>query len=260
MFYESKNSQQSDQLKIETGTDFGFPAHLHSSFEFISLTEGEMIVTVDKIQYHLTPGKGVLVFPNQMHQLHTPRRSSHVLCIFSPQLVRAYSNVYLNKRPKSNLFSVQPYCIEILRQLHSEGELLQAKGILYTLCGAFNAQAEYVELKSSEEDLLLRIFRFVESSYSGDCSLQALAEHTSYHSVYLSRYFRQHTGLTFTEHVNSYRINEAAYLLRNTQKKILDVAYACGFDSLRSFNRNFKAVMGMPPKDYRKENSTQVLG
>lgn len=252
MFYESKNSLHSDVQKVETGTDFSFPSHLHSSFEFIAVTEGEMVVTVDKIQYNLSKGEGVLVFPNQVHELYTPRHSYHILCIFSAQLVRAYSNVFVGKLPVSNRFTPPPFYISQLAALRDSENILMAKGLLYSLCAEFDGIAVYRERKNEEGDLLLRIFQYVESNFNKDCSLKALAASTSYHSVYLSRYFKQYTGLTFTDHVNRYRINEAAYILKNSQQKILDIAYECGFDSLRSFNRNFKKIMGMTPNEYRR--------
>ena len=50
-----------------------------------------------------------------------------------------------------------------------------------------------------------------------------------------------------------YRINESVYILKNTNKKIIDIALDCGFNSLRTFNRNFKEVYGMTPNEYRKK-------
>ncbi len=41
------------------------------------------------------------------------------------------------------------------------------------------------------------------------------------------------------------------YLLRNTDKSALECSCECGYTSLRSFNRNFKAIIGTSPTDYR---------
>ena len=53
MFYQNHSSLATERLKLENGVDFSFPLHLHSSFEFIVVTEGEMEVTVDKKSYVL---------------------------------------------------------------------------------------------------------------------------------------------------------------------------------------------------------------
>ena len=251
MIYQSQHSLNCDYYKIEHGQNSGFPSHLHTSFEFIVILDGEMSITVDHMQYRLTVGQALLIFPNQLHALRTNVYSKHLLCIFSPHLVKAYRNVFSNSLPKSNLFVPIPFHVDQLSRLNNEEDPLLIKGILYSLCAQFNSTAEYTDSKSREDSLLLKIFSFVQANYMRDCSLRTLAEHISYHEVYLSRYFKNCTGLTFSEYVNRCRVNEGAYILRNSQKKILDIAYECGFESLRSFNRNFKAIMGVTPHQYR---------
>ena len=130
---------------------------------------------------------------------------------------------------------------------------LRLKGILYSLCADFDSTAEYVEHDGERYGLLEKIFGFVVSEYNKDCSLDALSAATSYHYVYLSRYFKKCTGLSFTEYVNTYRVNEACYLLRNGEQSILETAFNCGYDSLRSFNRNFKKIMQITPVEYRAQ-------
>ena len=51
MLYEAKNLLDSEEIKIERGENFSFPAHLHGSFEFITVTAGMMTVTVDGNTY-----------------------------------------------------------------------------------------------------------------------------------------------------------------------------------------------------------------
>ena len=103
MLYEAKNSFDTDLCKIETGVDFSFPKHLHSSFEFITATEGELVVSVDNEDYLLKSGDALLIFPHQVHSLKSCVHSRHFLCIFSPKLVSAYSGIYTSKLPISNL-------------------------------------------------------------------------------------------------------------------------------------------------------------
>lgn len=251
MFYESTHSQKSDLIKLESGLDFSFPPHLHDSFELIAVTEGQMVVTIAKKQYFLESGNAVLVFPNQVHALHTPAHSRHSLCIFSSEIVRAYARLCAGSHPVSNLFSPEQALLDkLIVSPNLNG--LEAKGILYLLCAQFHTTAQYTTRQEGSEYLLHSIFQFVHSHYTHDCSLEALASYTGYHSVYLSRYFKERTGLTFTEYVNRHRINEASFLLDMTDDKVLEIALNCGFRSLRSFNRNFLLLTGLSPRDYRR--------
>ena len=252
MFYESKHSLSPDLCKIRAGKNVSFPPHLHSSFEFITVTEGEMTVTVDNRPYDMTAGSALLIFPHQIHALKTPHTSRHILCIFSPHLVQAYSGVFLHSFPESNLFHLPAFCREALEIAAEEPtDILHIKGLLYSLCGAFDRTARYHQKPADREGLLTGIFRFIEVHFGDDCSLRALAMHTAYHYVYLSRYFKRCTGFSFTDYVNRYRVDEASYMLKNSDKSVLQIALDCGFESLRSFNRNFKAITGKTPSAYR---------
>lgn len=251
MFYQAQNSLRADGLKIERGMDFSYPAHLHGDFEFILVTQGEMTVTVDRVAYSLSEGDALLIFPNQLHELFTEQKSSHFLCIFSPKLVQAYGKIFLHKLPKSNAFVPSEDLVKRLLALQSEDGILITKALLYLLCGEFDATASYEAREGDRNALLPRIFRFVEEHYQGDCSLGALASETAYHYVYLSGYFKKGVGISYAEYVNRYRVSEACYLLQNSHQTILKTAMDCGFDSLRSFNRNFKRIMGVSPGEYR---------
>ena len=57
MFYELKHSLAADYCKVESGCDFSFPAHMHHCFEWITVTEGKMRVTVGEREYLLSAGE-----------------------------------------------------------------------------------------------------------------------------------------------------------------------------------------------------------
>ena len=130
MFYQSQHSLHSDHFKVEKGKNFSFPLHLHESFELIAITSGEMAVTIEKSQYILKSGEAILIFPNQLHSLYTQTSSEHILCIFSPHLVKAYGNIFTNSLPKSNLFIPTPFYLSHLESLSSNENLLGIKGLL----------------------------------------------------------------------------------------------------------------------------------
>lgn len=251
MFYQTHSALATEGLKLENGIDFSFPMHLHSSFEFIVVTEGEMRVIVDNKEYNLHQEEALLIFPNQVHELKTPEHSCHFLCIFSPKLVQAYSKMFNSKIPEDNCFKPDFSYVEKLASLTKHDSIIKVKGCLYSICGEFNECAKYTDRGTDNETLIAKIFKFVENNFNSDCSLDALSRHTSYHYVYLSKYFKHCTGVSFTDYVNRYRISEACYILQNSSQTILQTAYDCGFDSLRSFNRNFKTIMGVTPSVYQ---------
>ena len=66
-----------------------------------------------------------------------------------------------------------------------------------------------------------------------------------------SRTFRDRTGKPPFEYINHLRIQRACILLKRTDRSILDIAYDVGYNNLSFFNRYFRKVMHMSPREYR---------
>ena len=142
MFYEYEHFGTSEYLKIERNENFSFPVHLHNSFEFITVTTGTMKVTVDDNTYILNQGESVLVFPNQLHSLSSTK-STHMLCIFSTDLVKAYYSKLSKKIPADNFFKPEAFIMQLINLLSSDSSLVDKKGVLYSLCSQFDKNAKY---------------------------------------------------------------------------------------------------------------------
>ena len=110
MLYQSS----SDRFLLKHRYNHNFPLHLHENFELITIKDGEMAVRVDQNEYLLKKGDAVLVFPNQVHSLHTNVYSFDQICIFSPHLVAAYKNTFSKKLPKNNLFRPTQFYLDTL--------------------------------------------------------------------------------------------------------------------------------------------------
>lgn len=250
MFYEFKHLGSPDYLKIEQNENFCFPSHLHQCFEIICILSGEMKITIDGKTETFKKGEAALIFPNQIHELKSVE-SEHILCIFSPSLVKAYATKITDKAPKCNKFCPHNYLARELKKL-DDASLVTKKGILYSLCGQFDSTAQYTAKKTDSQKLLHKIFWFVESNFADECSLSKLADITTYDYSYLSRYFKKNIGISFNSYVTHYRLSHACYLLENTTQSVAQCAFESGFSSIRSFNRAFKENLNMTPIQYKK--------
>ena len=103
MFYEFNHSGMHQHYCKEYGENFKFPTHLHQSYEFITVLSGQTAVLVNGVEYRVKKGEGILVFPNQLHAI-AGENCNHMLCIFSQDLVKAYSAKVLGKIPCNNKF------------------------------------------------------------------------------------------------------------------------------------------------------------
>ena len=256
MFYQLEHIGTIEGFKKERGENFNYPPHLHGSFELILADAGEMTVTVDRNEYTLKQGDAALIFPNQVHALHSVS-SRHTLFIFSPRIIQAFSAEYTGSRPRSDAVSLLAQAPHALHPLSEDDSKSARKGTLYSVCALLEQQTEFYKVELDKQDLLLRILSYVEQHFQGECSLITLAAEVGYNPEYISRFFKKKMGIGYNQYLNARRLNHAAHLLTNTDNTCLYCALESGYTSLRSFNRNFKKQFGLPPQEY-KNHSTRA--
>mgnify|MGYP001953683936 CR=1 FL=1 len=127
------------------------------------------------------------------------------------------------------------------------------------ILGAFSLQlstlASQMLNKEEPENLLIqRCKRYIGEQLTEKICLDSLASHTNVTNSYLCKQFKKHTGLTIVEYINRHRIELAKNILTDSDKKVIDVAYACGFQSLSQFNRTFSKFTHLSPSKYRSQN------
>ena len=96
----------------------------------------------------------------------------------------------------------------------------------------------------------MSVLRYIEEHYR-DGSLTEIAQGLYYELPSLSRLIRQKTGKNYTELLQEKRLSQAAWLLRNTDKKVDEIANAVGYENLSYFHRLFAGRFGLSPRQYR---------
>lgn len=98
---------------------------------------------------------------------------------------------------------------------------------------------------------LQQVLSYINTNFKEAISLQSIARKFGYSISNLSEHFHKSTGLPFVEYVNNIRINYAKRLLRFSDYSITNICYESGFNSMASFSRNFKNIVGVSPSQFR---------
>ena len=94
--------------------------------------------------------------------------------------------------------------------------------------------------------------RYIQKHFKERLTLQMVASRVYMNAQYFSRVFKRETGVTFTEYVNTMKIQYACKLLETTNYPAYRISSECGFTDPSYFNRVFFAQMHMTPKKYKK--------
>ena len=96
------------------------------------------------------------------------------------------------------------------------------------------------------------LVEIVNQEYAENLNLDELARRFGVNPSYLSRSFTEKTGAPLFDYINRIRIRKACILLKRSDLNILEIAYSVGYHNPSHFNRSFKKIMGIAPRDYRK--------
>ncbi len=129
------------------------------------------------------------------------------------------------------------------------------RGILQSTMGLLFAQllnhTDALQCETQEQDATLAVLRYIEERYA-DGSLSDAAAQLHYELPYLSRLVRRATGKTYTELLQEKRLGQAAWLLRNTDCSVDEIARSVGYENVSYFHRIFRAAFGFSPGQYRR--------
>ncbi|MEM7197272.1 MAG: AraC family transcriptional regulator [Pseudomonadota bacterium] len=107
-------------------------------------------------------------------------------------------------------------------------------------------------LSEASQGRINDVVNYVMQNYKSRLSLQAAADIAGMSQSAFSRYFSQKTGCRFSEFVTRVRLGYACDLLYRTDDNIATICYACGYNNLANFNRQFIRLKGVSPRAYRR--------
>lgn len=249
------------------------PLHWHPEIEFTKILSGKAIYSIDLIELEVEEGDLIFIQPNLLHsaKIRNKEIMSSESFVFHLNLLGISSadvcsiryflpiiegtvripNIIKKSHPSytklERLFSKLSNCYT----LHEVGYELEIKAILFQLIFLLFQQQLTSETFSTftNSERMKTIFQFIHTHYSEEISIEILAEHCNISPSHFMHYFKEKVGLTFSQYLNNYRLQQAGLLLRQNSD-IADVAYSCGFNNLSYFYKRFKKYYSITPREY----------
>ncbi|HKM07850.1 MAG TPA: response regulator [Sphaerochaeta sp.] len=145
------------------------------------------------------------------------------------------------------------------KQIPSELVAVSSRGEGYLAIAEKFATLEenLAQLKQLPKTMLNAESYLAKNFWQNSISLKEVADHVQVTSQHLSRLFKSSLNVTFVEYLTVLRVQKALELLKDSEKKIYEVAEEVGYSSQHYFCTAFKRVLHLSPQEYRK---TQTRG
>lgn len=230
--------------------------HLHPHIELVCLLEGEGTATADQNTRPFRPGDVFLSFPNQIHYYHVAPAKGYIF-IVSPELFPDLKDVFMSKVPTGPIIGKQDLPPDLAARLEVIFQRANAQNRLQQIAANGHMQALLADLLRVTEltnvavnyDSVKRVLLFCAEHYREPLALEVLSKELHLSKDYISHIFSDRLGIHFPDFINRLRVEQACQYL-NKGCGMTEAAFASGFSSIRSFNRNFKQIMGMSPTSY----------
>ncbi|MFD0712667.1 helix-turn-helix domain-containing protein [Paenibacillus sp. GCM10027626] len=116
-----------------------------------------------------------------------------------------------------------------------------------------------IRSSSKHSEVIMKLVAYIREHYREPLSLQSVSDMIFMNGNYVSKLFKDTTGMTFIDYLTDIRFKEACRLLGETDYNINEIAALAGFSNKQSLNRTLKKITGLTPTEYRNQQIEKRL-
>jgi AraC family L-rhamnose operon regulatory protein RhaS len=261
-------------------------SHSHDFVEIVLIGKGSCTHRYHESEVRLIPGDMFIVLPHETHSYDICENMTIYNCIFYDQVIqddwkelRQISGIfdmlvieplYRTESRSQEILHLMPtelaFVENIINKMHEEqidrlaGYKLALKAylvLLLTSLGRFWIKQFNLDSKEhvGKRDLLTDALKFLESNYENEIQIPDLASKVFMSPQRFRRVFKDVTGMTPLDYINSIRINRAEELIKDGRLSIAEIAEQIGIYDTNYFSRLFKQKKGVTPSEFRRSFS-----
>lgn len=247
--------EKQDQFLLRGRRQIGFrswPPMFHHHAEMVYVVKGSIKTNVDGKTHTLVPGELSVIFPYVTHSYEASAEAEALVLMISPE-ASAFDSILRTKQPLGHCMDAKAYAFMLSRavELIRGGKIKTAQGYVNAVLGEFLEQVTLKEADESSRDTAVKILDYCTAHFTENITSRQVAQALYVSQSHISKLFARKFKYSFREYINQLRIDKAKTLLEDPEKKILDVMYESGFQNQSSFNRVFKELCGLSPRQYK---------
>ena len=252
--------------------------HYHNNIELGICCKGCGLFFIDGRIVPFSAGDSIIIFQNQLHIAQSNKSDPSFWKFINIDPLNLLSDLKLtdlniiietmkHKKLSKNLFT-KDQDSEINRLVRAIFEELDGckknyqpmiRSVVWSLMLELSRLEIAEESAKQEEDVNMHkiapALQFISGNYMNPICLDDLSSRCHLSQPHLRRLFRAAMSLSPCEYLNIVRIKMASILLINLEEPVLEISMKVGYTTISSFNRHFKTIMGMSPKEWRRQNT-----
>lgn len=254
---------EKNNLKMMAKKIHGFKSFVpmfHKHLEFIYILRGELKLCVGGFEKVLKQGEISIAFPYVVHSYESSPDLDAIIILFTPDSADLFHQELISKKPVYPYIDDGSKILPLLEGFlkYSANNDAMAMAYLNVIIGETIQALKLVKTKGMDLNATQQVLLYCSEHYKERLSIKKVAAALYLSESYLTKIFSNDLGCSFREHINTLRISKAKKLLKNTQMRIVDIMYECGFENQSSFNRIFIAQCNQTPREYRENLMKEI--
>ena len=243
--------------------------HNHKEFELLSITSGQVRITIGDIPYTVSAGDLVLVNSYALHAIEVEiGRSFFADCLsFDLSLLEEEAFSRLLEQGEYETVPLVPAthplhgplaaCFEqalIACGAHADCREMLLRGSLLVFFGLLrqNHLVRSRSVDAGNNQFCREVFAFIQSYYAHEITSRHVADKLGYTQSYFCRLFKQQFGQSFRYYLLMYRISKAKQFFDEGCRSVTQTAEKVGFHNMSYFTQVFQQYTGRLPSHYLK--------
>ena len=269
-----------ENIYIDVFTHENIAFHSHEFFELAYVLKGEGIHIQNDKSTKISEGDYFIVDYNTFHAYKCTDGSLIIAnCLFLPDFIDRslkgcrnfievlnnylirFSYDFSDKKPTDFVFCDEDGTIKkLINELLSEYKEKRSGYLEFMRCDIIQLiirtmrKIYFKDVNISYNNYSKYVIKYINKNYNEHIKLTNLANTLHLSLPYLSKLFKDDTGVSFSEYLQKTRIEQSCRLLANTNKKIIEIAQLVGYNDVNFFNQIFKKQLGITPRCFKNVN------
>ena len=248
-------TSNNNNILIREG-DLTSPLHLNPELEVLTVERGTIRVQNECATHVLSSKDAILILPYRLHSFEPSEDAVARVYMFpfslSGELYESYKCKSFTNEPFKPCAAALSYVESALKYYTEFKDNSTMRSIFFVFISEFLKKNKPLTADYAPPNTARRITEYLYDNLTEALTPLNTADALGITIRALNEALNQYTGMTFAAFLRNLRIGKAMDLLSKGDLNVTETAYACGFGSLRTFNRIFLATMGCTPSEYRR--------